>query len=150
MGNLLIVSPAAVQTKVLEASHYEYVNKKQILIIENDDDLREIVQLSLELVTNWEIITASSVTEGLTLATSTQPLAILLSVSMPNLTGFNTFQEIKANRETNNIPVILMADRVRLADQFHFTQQGVAAVVVTPSNPVDLAMEISKVLSIKN
>lgn len=147
MGNLLIVTPLAVPTKALEGS-YGYVNKKQILIIEDDDDLREIVQLSLELVTNWEIMTASSVTEGLALATDTQPLAILLSVSMPNLNGFNTFQEIKANRETNNIPVILMADRVRLADKCQFTQQGVAAVVVSPSDPVDLAREISKVLSV--
>ena len=144
------MTPVAVSTKPLEQHYYQYVDRKQVLIIEGNDDLREIVQLSLELVTNWEIMTASSSQEGIALAANTQPLVILMSVSMPNLNGFNIFQELKANQLTNGIPVILMSDRVRLADRCQFTQQGVAAVVVSPCDPVDLAMQISKVLSISN
>lgn len=123
------------------------VSTKRVLIIENEADLREIVQLSLELVTNWEVIVASSSTEGLALAVSEQPWVILISMLMPNREGLKIFKHIKANNLTSQIPVILMADRVRLADQYQFLQQGAAGVIAAHDDPVELAMQISKVIN---
>ncbi len=123
-----------------------WCQKKRILVIEQEDDLREIFKLSLELVTNWQILTASSNAEALTLTGNQPPLAIVISTSTNNLSDWQVDEQIHHYASTHNIPLILMIDRVRLADQYQCSQQGAAAVVTTPSDPVDFAMNISRIV----
>lgn len=56
---------------------------KRILVIDDEDDIREVAQLCLETVGGWEVITASSGSEGLAKALAELPDAIILDVMMP-------------------------------------------------------------------
>lgn len=56
---------------------------KRILIIDDDEDVKEIIQMGLEMAANWHVITASTGTEGLKLAQGEQPDVILLDLMMP-------------------------------------------------------------------
>ncbi|NEQ11264.1 MAG: response regulator, partial [Moorea sp. SIO4E2] len=73
---------------------------KRILVIDDDDGVREIIQFSLEAAAGWEVLTAASGKEGLAKAEADQPDAILLDVMMPELDGPATFRQLQANAVT--------------------------------------------------
>lgn len=59
----------------------------RILIIDDEDDIREVAALSLETVAGWEVEMANSGVQGLARAIECQPEAILLDVMMPGMDG---------------------------------------------------------------
>ncbi len=119
---------------------------RQILVIDDEDDILEVAQLTLEAVGQWQVLTASSGTEGIRLAASEHPDAILLDVMMPDMDGLTTFKELQANPATQDIPVVFLTAKVQPADQRRFAQLGVTAVITKPFNPLDLPDQVAKVL----
>lgn len=119
---------------------------KRILVIDDEDDIREVAQLCLETVGGWEVMTAGSGTEGLAKAETDAPDAILLDVMMPDMDGPTTFQKLQANLATQDIPVILLTAKVQAAEQRKFAQLGVKAVLTKPFDPLMLANQVAKVL----
>jgi CheY-like chemotaxis protein len=71
--------------------------QRRILIIDDEDDIRQVAALSLETVAGWEVVTASSGADGIRSAQVENPDAILLDVMMPGMDGPTTFLEIKKN-----------------------------------------------------
>lgn len=119
---------------------------KRILVIDDEDDIREIAQLSLEMVAGWEVLTASSGGEGLQVASAGQPDVILLDVMMPEMDGPATFRQLQADSSTKHIPVILLTAKVLSSDKRLFSDLGVSAIVSKPFDPMTLAAEIAEVL----
>ena len=68
--------------------------QRRILIIDDEDDIRQVAALSLETVAGWEVVTASSGAQGIRRAQDEKPDAILLDVMMPGMDGPTTFQEL--------------------------------------------------------
>ena len=119
---------------------------KRILVIDDDDDIREVAQLTLETMGAWEVLTASSGSEGLAQAEAEQPDAILLDVMMPDMDGLATFHQLQTNPATQSIPVILLTAKVQSADQRRFTELGVIAMIAKPFNPMTLATQVAEAL----
>lgn len=119
---------------------------KRVLIIDDEDDIREVAQASLEMMGGWEVITASSSSEGLALAEAEQPDAILLDVMLPDMDGPTTFQKLQALPATQQIPVVLLTAKVQAADQRRFADLGVTAVLSKPFDPVALADQVATAL----
>jgi CheY-like chemotaxis protein len=119
---------------------------RRILIIDDEDDIREVAALSLETVAGWEVMMAGSGAAGIVKAQEKQPDAILLDVMMPVMDGPTTFRELRALPETSAIPVILLTAKVQAADQKRFSDLGVAAVMFKPFDPLTLAGEIARAL----
>jgi CheY-like chemotaxis protein len=103
---------------------------KRILAIDDEDDIREVAQVCLETMVGWEVITASSGREGLTLAATVFPDAILLDVMMPDMDRPTTFQKLQA----------------QAAEQKRFAELGAKAVLIKPFDPVTLAQQIATAL----
>jgi CheY-like chemotaxis protein len=120
--------------------------EKRILIIDDEHDIREVAQLSLELIGGWKVLTARSGQEGLTLAAAEQPEVILLDVMMPDMDGPTTFRKLQGEPTTRHIPVILLTAKVQSADRRQFANLGVAAVIAKPFDPLTLASEIEAAL----
>ncbi len=118
----------------------------RILIIDDEDDIREIAAMSLETVAGWEVMVASSGAQGLVRASSYKPDAILLDVMMPGMDGPTTFRELRKNPATEKIPVLLLTAKVQASDQRRFADLDVAAVLVKPFDPLTLSQQISRVL----
>ena len=112
---------------------------RKILIIDDEDDIREVAALSLETVAGWEVIKASSGAQGLARAVDYQPDAILLDVMMPGMDGPSTFRELRKNPDTAGIPVLLLTAKVQSTDQRRFADLGVEAVLFKPFDPLTLA-----------
>src|SRR5258708_31514126 len=84
------------------------MTNRRVVLIDDEDDIREVAQLSLELVARWDVVTASSGAEGVVRALADQPDVILLDVMMPDLDGPATFVQLQAEPPTRHIPVILL------------------------------------------
>lgn len=119
---------------------------KTLLLIDPEDDLREVTQTGLELTTNWEILTAPSYTEGLRLAIAQKPDAILVNGSMVDLEYSAIFNQLDAHPITENIPVIAISDRVRLGDKVQFAQLGVTDIIAKPFDSANLGQQIATFL----
>ncbi len=123
---------------------------RKILIIDDEDDIREVAALSLESVAGWDVIKASSGAQGLARAAEHQPDAILLDVMMPGMDGPSTFREIRKNPSTAQIPVLLLTAKVQGTDQRHFADLGVQAILFKPFDPLTLSKQISSALGWKD
>ncbi|HTA85719.1 MAG TPA: response regulator [Silvibacterium sp.] len=124
--------------------------QRRILIIDDEDDIRQVAALSLETVAGWEVVTASSGADGIRSAQVEKPDAILLDVMMPGMDGPTTFLEIKKNPEIAGIPVILLTAKVQGADQKRFANLGVSAILFKPFDPLTLAQQMSDALGWKD
>jgi CheY-like chemotaxis protein len=100
----------------------------RILIIDDEDDIRQVAAMSLETVAGWDVVLASSGKQGIERASSEQPDAILLDVMMPEL---------------------LLTAKVQGPDQRKFAEMGVAATLFKPFDPLTLARQISAALGWK-
>ncbi|MBR8833402.1 MAG: response regulator [Stigonema ocellatum SAG 48.90 = DSM 106950] len=119
---------------------------KRILVIDNEEYIREVVQICLETVAGWEVLTAADGHCGLALAQSTQPDAILLDVMMPDMDGPTTFQNLQANVATAYIPVILLTAKVQASDRQRYASMGIKAAIAKPFNPLQLASLVAEAL----
>jgi CheY-like chemotaxis protein len=126
------------------------VTAKRILIVDDEEDIREVAQLTLEAVGGWEVLTAASGNEGLAKAEAEQPDAILLDIMMPDLDGLTTFQKLQANSVTQDIPVILLTAKVQVADRLRFAELGLTAMIFKPFDPMTLADQVADVLGWSN
>ncbi|HEX3942062.1 MAG TPA: response regulator [Acidobacteriaceae bacterium] len=123
---------------------------RRILIIDDEDDIRQVAALSLETVAGWHVVLANSGKQGIDRASQEQPDAILLDVMMPEMDGPTTFLKLKANHKTSHIPVLLLTAKVQGPDQRRFADLGVAAILFKPFDPLALAGQISAVLGWKD
>ncbi|MGB8691674.1 MAG: response regulator [Microcoleus sp.] len=119
---------------------------KRILVIDDATDIREVAQISLQVVGGWEVLTASSGQEGVAKAIAEQPDAILLDVMMPDQDGPTTFKQLQANIATQHIPVILLTAKTLASDRQMFADLGVVSVIAKPFEPMYLAGQVAQIL----
>ena len=119
---------------------------RRILIIDDEDDIREVASLSLEATAGWQVLTASSGALGIEIAVAEQPDAILMDVMMPGVDGPTVYRQMQQNSAISNIPVILLTAKVQGVDKRRFADLGVAAVFFKPFDPLTLAEQIASAL----
>jgi CheY-like chemotaxis protein len=119
---------------------------KRILLIDDEEVIREVTQLSLEIVGGWEVLTARSGTEGLAIASAEQPDAILLDMVMPDMDGATTLERLQANCVTQAIPVILLTAKLQSSDPRWVTDLGAAGFIAKPFDALNLARQVAEAL----
>jgi CheY-like chemotaxis protein len=123
---------------------------RRILIIDDEDDIREVAALSLEATAGWHILTANSGIAGIEIAIAEQPDAILMDVMMPGVDGPTTFSNMQQMPACAHIPVLLLTAKVQGVDQRRFAGLGLAGILFKPFDPLTLAQQISDVLGWKD
>ncbi len=119
---------------------------KRILIVDDDERIREVVKMCLIKVAKWQPLVAASGLEAIAAAAADRPDAILLDVSMPGMNGIETLQQLQQNALTAAIPVIFLTAKVQRAEQLHYQQLGAAGLIVKPFDPLQISVEICKIL----
>jgi CheY-like chemotaxis protein len=119
---------------------------RRILIIDDEEDIREVAALALEATAGWHVFTAGSGVEGIAIATVEQPDAVLMDVMMPGVDGPTTFRNMQQDPLVAHIPVLLLTAKVQGVDQRRFASLGVAAILFKPFDPLTLARQISEAL----
>jgi CheY-like chemotaxis protein len=118
---------------------------KRILLIDDEPDVRQVLQLTLELEQGWQVLTAASGAEGITTAIAAQPDAILLDIMMPELDGVATLTQLQALPETHNIPVIFLTAKLE-TEQSRYTQTAATAVLSKLIDPLSFGTQVASIL----
>jgi CheY-like chemotaxis protein len=119
---------------------------RRILVVDDDDMLREVAQTALELVGGWQVSTAQSGAQAHQQARAERPDAILLDVMMPGLDGPTTANALRADPATREIPIIFLTAKVPAGDYGEWRSLRLAGVIPKPFDPMTLATDIAAML----
>ncbi len=120
---------------------------QKILLVEDDENIRILAQMSLEASTDWRILIAPSGAEALGIAAQEKPDLILLDVMMPGMDGFTTLAGLRENPASAGIPVIFMTAKIQSQELEDYSKLGIAGVISKPFDPLKLAAEITHLVS---
>jgi two-component system phosphate regulon response regulator PhoB len=120
---------------------------KKILIVEDQDEIRELIRVTLEF-DDYEIDEAPNGDIGLSKAASFRPDLILLDVMMPGgLNGLQVCEKVKADPVMRSSKVILLTARGQESDRQAGLNAGADEYLIKPFSPMDLMKVIDKVLA---
>ncbi len=120
---------------------------RRILVVDDEEHLRELVQACLEDLGGWETLVAGSGEECLQIVQTERPNAILLDLSMPGMDGFAVYEILQSDPITRSIPLILLTAKVLPSDRAKFAQMAVAGVITKPIQPITLTEEVAEILA---
>lgn len=118
----------------------------KVLLIDDDEDIRSLGQLSLEDIGQFETVIAASAREGIELAVATLPDLILLDVMMPDMDGFATLEELRSSPELKDIPVIFLTASGRPEDVDSYRRRGALGFIPKPFDPMTLPAQIRELI----
>jgi CheY-like chemotaxis protein len=119
---------------------------RRILVVDDEEHLRELVRACLEDLGGWETLVAGSGEECLQILQTERPNAILLDLSMPGMDGFAVCEILQSDPITRSIPLILLTAKVLPSDRAKFAQMAVAGVITKPIQPITLTEEVAEIL----
>lgn len=114
----------------------------RILHVDDESDIREVVEISLSLDPDLEMRSCSSGSEALAVTVDWPPDIIVLDVMMPVMDGPTTLARLRDNAQTANIPVVFMTARAQISEIDFFRSLGAAGVISKPFDPMTLAATI--------
>jgi CheY-like chemotaxis protein len=119
------------------------MNFKRILFIDDEEDIRTLASFCLESEAGWQMLGASNATEGIAIAETEQPDAILLDAMMPEIDGLQTLAQLRVNPKTKHIPTIFVTAKAQASDRRRFYNAGAKGVINKPFDSLTLASQIS-------
>ncbi|NJM68934.1 MAG: response regulator [Scytonema sp. RU_4_4] len=119
---------------------------KRILVIDDEANLCVVIKICLEYLGGWQVLTSQSGSEGLLLAETELPDAILLDVMMPDMNGLVLLHALRINPVTRTIPVILLTARTQLVSSNESVQLGVVGIIPKPFDPIELSNQVKVLL----
>lgn len=117
---------------------------KRILHVDDDEDIRVIVKMSLELVGQFEVHQFSSGPEALAGVGDFAPQMFLLDVMMPEMTGEETWKNLRKIPGLANVPAIFLTAKAEEAFAERLLEQGCLAVITKPFDPIDLCTRLKQ------
>lgn len=118
----------------------------RILVVDDEEDIRAIAQLSLESVGGWDVHAVSSGRAAVAAAQDARFDAILLDVMMPELDGPSTYRALRDEAGIGGTPVIFLTAKVQPADRQALEATGAAGIIAKPFDPMRLPDEIGEIL----
>lgn len=119
---------------------------KNILLIDDDEISRWLVQLCLETFIDWQIKVVISGKEGIAAISQVQPDVILLDIMMPDMDGFTFMQKLRADKQLASIPIIALTSCTSRFRYQTFIDLGCQGVISKPFNTNTLGLKISQIL----
>ncbi len=115
----------------------------RILHVDDEPDIRDIVDMSLSLNPDFQVRACGSGAEAIAAAAEWSPELILLDVMMPRMDGPTTLSQLRKDPRTSDIPVLFMTARVQTREVEQFIALGAQGVISKPFDPMTLAHEVS-------
>jgi DNA-binding response OmpR family regulator len=117
---------------------------KRILIVDDHQDIRELVRMTLE-VDGYEVHEAADGDAGLREAARTNPDLMLLDVMMPgSLDGLGVCRKLRADASRRRMKVVMLSARGQAADRKAGLEAGADAYLCKPFSPRQLLQVVSR------
>jgi CheY-like chemotaxis protein len=81
----------------------------RVLYIEDNDDNVYMLKMRLELLDEFEVLTAEDGEKGCDMAATERPDLVLMDLEMPGIDGWEATRRLKSNPQTRDIPVIALS-----------------------------------------
>jgi two-component system, OmpR family, response regulator VicR len=123
---------------------------KCILCVEDEPEMIDLIRLILGR-RGFEVKGANGGVEGLKIIRQEPPDLVLLDLMMPDMDGWEVYQQMKADEKTKNIPVIVVTAKAQSIDKvlgLHIAK--VDDYITKPFSPQDLMNSVEKVLKAKS
>jgi len=123
---------------------------KQILCIEDEPEMIDLIRLILGR-RGFEVVGAAGGKEGLEKVRQKQPDLVLLDLMMPDMDGWEVYQQMKADEKTKDIPVIVVTAKAQSIDKvlgLHIAK--VDDYIAKPFSPQELLNSVDKVFGASN
>ena len=121
-------------------------NLLQVLYVEDEPDIRGVVEFALE-DEGFELMTCTSGREALDRAPDLRPGLILIDVMMPDMDGPTTLRQLRELPHLADTPVIFMTAKVRADEVAQYKVMGALGVISKPFDAMALADEIRSILA---
>jgi CheY-like chemotaxis protein len=118
---------------------------KKALIVEDHPDLLEVLTWQLEMM-GFSVVSANTGVEGVTKAVEEKPQLILMDIMLPGMDGREATRMIRANRETEKIPILAITALCRESEQQNCIKAGCNDYILKPFTPEKLREKIQTVL----
>ncbi len=120
---------------------------QKVLIIEDEESLLQMYQTKFEHE-NYEVVTAGDGSEGIVKAKSEKPDIILLDIILPKKDGFMVLKELKADKATSDIKVIMLTNLGQDEDVSKGKKLGAVDYLVKANlTPAQLVDKVAKYLN---
>jgi DNA-binding response OmpR family regulator len=119
---------------------------KRVVCIEDEPEMIDLVRLILGRK-GFEVIGANGGVEGLEAVRRERPDLVLLDLMMPDMDGWEVYQQIKADDELRHIPVVVVTAKAQSIDKvlgLHIAK--VDDYITKPFGPQELLESITKIL----
>lgn len=117
----------------------------KILVVDDEADVRLLCKVNLEFE-GYEVVDAADGAKALQKIRSERPDLILLDVMMPGLDGWEVLARIRSDRETSELPVVMLTALTRAPDQLKGWSLGISEYVTKPFNPIALSRTVRSVI----
>jgi CheY-like chemotaxis protein len=111
----------------------------RILHVDDEPDIREVVEISLGLDSAFAVRSCGSGVDAITAAADWLPDLILLDVMMPDMDGPTTLARMRARPQTAQVPIVFLTVCAQAREMERFLSLGAAGVIAKPFNPMRLA-----------
>lgn len=123
--------------------------KNRILVVDDDQTLLNMYKERLE-AGGYEVVTASNGEEGLAKVVDYLPHCMLLDVLMPKVNGFDVLESIRENKETRDIPVIMLTALVQDSNKEKGLSEGADDYIIkSETMPGEVIKKIENVIKKK-
>lgn len=120
---------------------------KRVVCVEDEPEMIDLIRLILSRK-GFEVIGADGGKEGLETIRENKPDLILLDLMMPDMDGWEVYQQIKADKATSEIPVIVVTAKAQSIDKvlgLHIAK--VDDYISKPFSPQELMDSVERVLN---
>lgn len=118
---------------------------KRILVVDDEAKLLRAVAVDLR-AEGYDVTTARSGAEALTLVAQSLPDLIVSDIRMPGIDGYQLARRLRENARTAIIPVIFLTAKDTSADRIEGFRSGVDAYITKPFEPDELLVVIAGIL----
>jgi CheY-like chemotaxis protein len=115
---------------------------RRVMCVEDDDDIRLIIEFSLATVGGYEVLACAGGRGALAQAEAFRPDLVLLDVMMPDLSGPQTLAALRELPALQGVPVVFMTAKALPGELEDLLQHGATGVIVKPFDPMTLAQDI--------
>jgi CheY-like chemotaxis protein len=115
---------------------------KRVLHVDDEEDIRTIAQMAMEVVGDLEVLQCSNGTQAIEVSREFSPDLILLDHMMPGMDGEATFRGLQQIPGLETVPVIFMTARVEAELSQTLIDLGALDVFLKPFDPMLLCAQL--------
>lgn len=110
----------------------------RVLCVEDDDDIRRILRLSLEKIGRMSVELVADPTQAIDSMIASRPQLVMLDWMMPGIDGPALFRKMRENPDTRAMPVVFITAKASQRELAELRALGAAGAISKPFAPKDL------------